>query len=90
MLHWDKGRRVYADISKNNAANDGGYKRQIDFGSAKGQRISAGNHSGRGAYLLGRSAKSDAVAQWMQEHGWEAYSIEDGYRGFYRWQITQE
>ena len=26
----------------------------------------------------------------MQEHGWEAYSIEDGYRGFYRWQITQE
>lgn len=33
---------------------------------------------------------SDEFAAWMQEHGWEAYSIEDGYRGFYRWQIMQE
>ncbi len=33
---------------------------------------------------------SDEFAAWMQEHSWEAYSIEDGYRGFYRWQIMHE
>lgn len=33
---------------------------------------------------------SDEYAQLLQKQGYEAYSIEDGYRGYYRWSIMHE